>query len=95
MLAKQILLHSPGPWDTPPADDDGRKMRRVVMCADHPVAYVEPDGMERGERDANAWLISAAPDLFEALHALVHEIEANGYTQEVIRLIRYARTLSG
>lgn len=53
--------HTPGPWTQ---EHDGAVVigRRVVI----PVNGCGPDGVSRKEREANARLIAAAPDLLAA-----------------------------
>jgi hypothetical protein len=61
--------HTPGPWNIDAEDSDlfGQDQARFWINAEgmH-VAYV--DGPRNQERTANASLISAAPDLFDAIY---------------------------
>ena len=81
------LKHTPGPWvihgnftEIHPHDDpDGNQV----------IADVDPD-CEMSNREANARLIAAAPDLLEALEAMVttwegpRELAAIRFAQNVI-----------
>ena len=68
MMAK--AKHTPGPWW---ADFDGEntfdgvEIQQVGRLHYVPVANVPVDYTDREEREANARLIAAAPDLLEAL----------------------------
>ncbi len=58
--------HTPGPWEVSP------QVRAAVLIG---VAKVSlPDGSE--ENRANARLIASAPDLLEALEAIVESVDA-------------------
>jgi hypothetical protein len=60
--------HTPGPWETSPSD-------WIIRGYDaHPVTAIDYAVTPRAEADANARLIAAAPDLYEALHTLVRAI---------------------
>ncbi|HLE57237.1 MAG TPA: hypothetical protein VJB15_09150 [Rhodothermia bacterium] len=66
-----MAKHTPGPWnergyglDHGVKDKDGRIVAHVVRSAKH-------GGITHDERDANASLIAAAPELLEALKAIV------------------------
>ncbi len=73
-MKDETSKHTPGPWGRMPAP---------VCATDHPHTWITADGDERliavvravvraqaGETDANARLISAAPDLLAALREL-------------------------
>jgi hypothetical protein len=68
-MTNRIGQATPGPWSTGPAhvvrqqttDEQGRRVTRFVAEAVLSAPFVE------GEREANANLIAAAPDMFEAL----------------------------
>lgn len=68
--------HTPGPWrvfngtDVFPDDGDREATRHIADCD-------MPGNIGGDEQRANARLISAAPDLLEALTALV-DIDENG-----------------
>lgn len=74
------LKHTPGPWISAVSE---KANRAINIYAGSPfidstpvVAYALPLFDKRNERDANALLIAAAPDLLAALKALVTEIRA-------------------
>ena len=64
--------HTPGPWDVEP-----KGSRHFVDGADGlTVAYLDRAGVrERIEIEANALLIAAAPELIEALEAVLPDLE--------------------
>ena len=64
--------HTPGPWDVEP-----KGSRHFVDGADGlTVAYLDRAGVrERSEIEANARLIAAAPELLEALEAVLPDLE--------------------
>jgi hypothetical protein len=90
------MKHTPGPWtDCRGADGKGCKCGLVFSTpADVPVAScdmrVEDDGPERflplKERQANARLVAAAPDLLEAAEALLTKYDAWLATWELLPL---------
>lgn len=59
--------HTPGDWTDLPDPDEGGRM---VMAGDYIVATVH-DGLPEGQCEANARLIFAAPDMYEALPDLI------------------------
>ncbi len=61
--------HSPGPWDV---NHFGGEWRVIARTQPHEVAICTAVA-EDGDPIATARLISAAPDLLEALCALIHE----------------------
>lgn len=66
--------HTPGPWRV----DDGDRVvgpmgNTVADCPGYSVKATNPLHQQRGGREANARLISAAPELLEALEALLAE----------------------
>ena len=71
---------TPGPWRTGPAhvvrqqsvDGHGRRVTRFVAEAVLSAPFVE------GERDANARLIAAAPELYAAVEELTASIRGKG-----------------
>jgi len=80
--------HTPGPWTFDPKSVHG--MYWVKGWDNHPIAYVEhqESAVPRCYHDANARLISAAPDLLEALQGIVRQAEIafidggrNGYAE--------------
>ena len=70
--AKHRPAHTPGPWDVEP-----KGSRHFVDGADGlTVAYLDRAGVrERSEIEANALLIAAAPELIEALEAVLPDLE--------------------
>lgn len=59
--------HTPGPWDY----ITGKTLHHVETHMDHPVGAGIPICSIPKSREANARLISAAPDLLEAVQALL------------------------
>lgn len=66
-----MSAHTPGPWRIETFKGDDLKRTAIVACnGDGPVAVASfPD---EGDYAANARLIAAAPDLYEALNAAFH-----------------------
>jgi len=63
---------TPGPWKYSPDDDDTYWTdSKTVMAEDGAVVAVETRGWGEEAGIANAQLIAAAPDLYEALEAIV------------------------
>lgn len=62
--------HTPGPWDV----DEGDKSTIYELDAANPIAEVFSDRSAE-ENEANARLIAAAPELLDALTALLDEAE--------------------
>ena len=72
--------HTPGPWVA-----EGRGANLTVVFAgstpgSRPGVCAVADGTEK-EREANARLIAAAPELLAALAAIVSRLEWNGYRE--------------
>jgi len=70
--------HTPGPWA---ADDDKSGWVRSETCQNI-VCIVEPDLHHKGERDANAALIAAAPEVLAMLKELntkVHDVNGRNH----------------
>ena len=68
--------HTPGPWwaDFDGEDTfDGVEIQQVGRLHYVPVANVPVDYTDREEREANARLIAAAPDLLDALEEAVSQ----------------------
>ena len=79
-VAKTAVQHTPGSWRVDPNDDDQRVRTSQGRC----IALITA-GLADGERDANARLIAAAPDLLDSLtwaerqlRALVTEDDGSG-----------------
>lgn len=58
--------HTPGPWSVEPYD----KYQKDIIIIE-PRCSVDNDDVDHEEAEANARLIAAAPDLLEALQAVV------------------------
>lgn len=82
------LKHTPGPWKiidknyhasiiNPGIDAAGGKIS-VVLVSVSPNELSGISGKDDQEREANAKLISAAPDLLEALHELLLFVQQSG-----------------
>lgn len=78
-MKKMKAQHTPGPWDVYDGPNDKKELTvnyidksgQIIMVADCNSAYAPPK-----ERDANARLIAAAPELLEACKAFLDmEIE--------------------
>ena len=67
--------HTPGPWTTPGTDGNERVISAQVKGRFRTIAHVYAPYADKvesvDERDANASLIAAAPDLLDALKCLV------------------------
>lgn len=79
-----MSAHTPGPWSrrfiNVYADE------RIVVTAQWPIKDGElPDAKQLAEVKANARLVSAAPDMFEALTCLLAAIEPGGFSLEDLR----------
>ena len=70
--ATQRPAYTPGPWDVEP-----KGSRHFIDGADGlTVAYLDRAGVrERSEIEANARLIASAPELIEALEAVLPDLE--------------------
>ena len=83
-----MIKHTPGPWTITvyPPDDYGAE----DLCAyidgnrKHVAHCMPPDGTSTELRDANARLISAAPELLEALQLLLEQ-DDNGEDEIWVR----------
>ena len=72
-----IMTYTPGPWEVGEDDANGQAVVRsehteICTCWHHCVGSIEQ------QMRANALLIAAAPELLEALKAMVNECEAVG-----------------
>ena len=76
--------HTPGPWTVTDEDDFyGLAIEAAGREGEYvPVARVPVDYDDRPEREANARLMAAAPDLLEALKALLSGSERHIFSTE-------------
>lgn len=83
MAENTTVGHTPGPWDT---RDDDKRITVGVGLVDGPngydVAEVYNDDCDRDEAWANAHLIAAAPELYEALIAVRRRGLPDRYTSD-------------
>ncbi len=78
--------HVPGPW----IDQPGTTTGRIVIAPDQPKVRKNIAACGGPNRDANARLIAAAPDLLAALQAYVTAYDAGTGTIHVNDQIRAA-----
>jgi len=87
------MKHTEGPWDV--AFDTDKHI--LVGCKERGICIVPNEGgADEPIKVANARLIAAAPEMFEALETMVEMVEMNGfirdYAMEIAReAIRKAR----
>jgi hypothetical protein len=87
--------HTPGPWQVGTTDSEGNLA--VELYDSGPItALVLPmgedfDSSHAPERDANARLIAAAPELLEALQAFV-DSWGRGYAQR-LQAVKHGRNI--
>ena len=77
------MTRTPGPWFVsmkPDWDEDGGMGPAVYDCDGGVFAVVddEPEAIARPFCEADAHLIAAAPEMLEALEAMVEMVEMNG-----------------
>ena len=77
------MTRTPGPWFVsmkPDWDEDGGMGPAVYDCDGGVFAVVddEPETIARPFYEADAHLIAAAPEMLEALEAMVEMVEMNG-----------------
>lgn len=89
-MADNPTTHTPGPWATDrhfAERSGGRTYLPVVRLGNDPVpiavVHRDVDGFGRKEGEANANLISAAPEMFKALADLVQTFHAR---PDILRL---------
>lgn len=78
--------HTPGPWVVCMEDDGdaavtifaASQLRDGRIAADEWDDCIALAGLNHNESEANAHLMAAAPDLYEALDALVNEVSTYG-----------------
>lgn len=78
-----MTKHTPGPWvvgEPHPTNacayvcnDEGQEVATIYYCSEGGVIGKDGIWPEQPNRDANARLIAAAPDLLEALKAILDE----------------------
>ena len=66
-----MTAHTPGPWitDSKERTDTARYIMAAARPFPHTIARI--DLVNRAEDEANATLIAAAPDMYEALRELI------------------------
>lgn len=75
--------HTSGPWHKTPYGKYG-----FLILHDN-VSLAHVNGSQQSEVSGNASLISAAPDLLNALRELVHKcLHSDGYTQKIDELTK-------
>lgn len=85
--------HTPGPWTRKRAIPDDDTISRLVFAGDDLIATVHDLDGAGHEAFANARLISAAPELLEALRAMlatVHDEERDDATVAAVAAARAA-----
>ncbi|MDR6432008.1 hypothetical protein [Brucella pseudogrignonensis] len=74
---------TPGPWEAFNRDTYqsifAKGYERTICVVE---SYSKGFGPDRDERDANAHLIAAAPELYEALYRLVRDCEIAGLQEQ-------------
>ena len=78
------ICHKIGPF---PSKREGDSARHACLYADYPSKGNPADD----ELEANARLISAAPDMYEALKEMVRVADANGIDAHYARAVSSAR----
>ena len=73
--------HTPGPWGYSGPSDIGRDTYSIY--ANGPLAYTAGPSDYGDSAEANAYLIASAPELLEALEALVQIIEEDHYKCDI------------
>lgn len=78
---------TPGPWCVNGDSIVGPLGNTIAECFGYSVRATSADQMRQGGREANARLISSAPELLSALERLVHPMaddEDLDYAREII-----------
>lgn len=71
------LKHTPGPWKYDPEND--RETLKVRTLSGSPIAEVcDNRTFPLSQCEANARLIAAVPDMYEAIQYAIHTIENTG-----------------
>jgi hypothetical protein len=77
--------HTPTPWTI---ERDGTTL---CMGNQHVAQAIAPDGASLAEQRANARLIAAAPELYEALHELLAALDDSATSDDSVQaMMRYA-----
>ena len=80
-----VSSFTPGPWCLDRNFVRANTSLKAPVVAHCPKEYLDFHGLPKSERDANAQLISAAPDLLNALIVLVHVAESRGIPTDAAR----------
>lgn len=75
MTNTQTTKHTPGPWRIVSGID-------VVDFYDYSICSVATSNKTQAERKANARLIAAAPDMYDALKNIMHGIDTGAITSD-------------
>lgn len=97
----RLTSHTPGPWDDASNYPEFASVR--IFAGSHYIATVGNSDDTKAQTEANAHLIAAAPELYEALTAVmaqfdagyfVRNIESDGQPDWAIKAARSVRTLA-
>ena len=84
--------HTPGPWVVGRQDDeeDGRNI--LIDAKSNPTAFIASalDIADIEAQEANALLISAAPDLLEALEGLLKNVELQADLGDAVLPVKWS-----
>jgi len=68
---KATQLSTPGPWEVDGDTIKGPRGNTIAECCGYSVKAEDPAQKAQGGREANAKLIAAAPELAQALKAII------------------------